>query len=93
MRPGFRQPGGANGADKRALGALGQNFVEMPEGRLLQIVKRDRNFSGVLQLFPTVIVKIARLFALQLFHLLGYRRHREDGDRLLVMARRAGDRL
>jgi len=35
---------------------------------------------------------VARLFALQLFHLLGYRRYREDGHRLLVMARRAGDR-
>ena len=44
---------------------------------------------------PRILVvnkHVARLFALQLFHLLGYRRYREDGHRLLVMARRAGDR-
>lgn len=45
---------------------------------------------------PQVLVvdkRVARLFALQLFHLLGYRRSEEDGTRLLVRARRAGDRL
>lgn len=36
--------------------------------------------------------RVARLFALQLFHLMGYRRQREDGSRLLVIARRPGDR-
>lgn len=44
---------------------------------------------------PRVLVvdkRIARIFALQLFHLLGYRRKREDGNELRVMARRAGDR-
>jgi hypothetical protein len=51
-------------------------------------IKRDPGDPRVL----VVDKRIARIFALQLFHLLGYRRKREDGNQLRVMARRAGDR-
>lgn len=46
-------------------------------------VRRDPERPGVL----VVDRRVARLFALHLFHLLGYRRHREEGDVLVVVRR------
>jgi succinylglutamate desuccinylase len=55
---------------------------------LLPGIRRDPEDRRIL----VVNLRIARLFALQLFHLLGFRRMRYDGNRLRVMARRPGDR-
>jgi predicted deacylase len=52
-------------------------------------IKRDPEDPRVL----VVNKRVARIFAVQLFHLLGYRRKREDGNQLRVMARRAGGRV
>lgn len=49
-------------------------------------VSRDPEVPGAL----VANRHVARWFALQLFHLLGYRRHLEEGDRLVVVRRRRG---
>ena len=49
-------------------------------------VYRDPGLPGAL----VADRRVARWYALELFHLLGYRRHLEEGNRLVVVQRKAG---
>lgn len=69
--------------------ALSRVMRRMRLGRFvhwLPGVRRDPNNPAVL----VVNLHVARLFAIQVFHLLGYRRKRIAGDQLRVMAQAPG---